>query len=334
MSISSIDGSDENGYRFTTTRSIGSMPYCSRSARCSGSSRSARMPPWTFGWRVTTRCPRMAGNPVRSAVSVTARSASRRAAAVPPLDSNSTPSSCRARAKLDDAGLVVDAEQSLHGCTFPVSSIRLIVAGYSRRSTVFIRSCSVSSVSPGSTRTASWARIGPASTSRVDDVDGDARDLHPGGERIAHRMPAREGRQQRRVGVDDATFVDVEHRLVEDRAEAGHHHEVDMVRLEHVDDLVRVGETVEVLAEAGPLDEHGRHAVGRRDLGGAARSIDHDDGHRDALGEDGFEDRARPRCQDSDPHGGTLSRSPPPLVRYGTRTFVQDIPLRRRRELG
>ncbi len=29
MSISSMPGSDENGYRLTTTRSIGSMPWCS-----------------------------------------------------------------------------------------------------------------------------------------------------------------------------------------------------------------------------------------------------------------------------------------------------------------
>ena len=59
----------------------------------------------------------------------------------------------------------------------------------------------------------------------------------PCGERVAHRVPARERGQQRRVGVEDATVEGVEDRLVEDRAEPGHHHEVDVVGLEHVDDL-------------------------------------------------------------------------------------------------
>src|ERR1044071_2659256 len=61
------------------------------SAWWSGLRRSARIPPCTFGWRVTTRCPRMAGNPVSSATSVTARLASRSAAAVPPLETRSQP---------------------------------------------------------------------------------------------------------------------------------------------------------------------------------------------------------------------------------------------------
>ena len=42
-----------------------------------------------------------------------------------------------------------------------------MVSGYSRRSTDLIRSWRVASVSPGSTSTASWARIGPSSTASV-----------------------------------------------------------------------------------------------------------------------------------------------------------------------
>ena len=43
----------------------------------------------------------------------------------------------------------------------------LMVSGNRRRSTCLMRSCSVASVSSGSTGTASWARIVPSSTSSV-----------------------------------------------------------------------------------------------------------------------------------------------------------------------
>ena len=66
-----------------------------------------------------------------------------------------------------------------------------------------MRSCNVSSVSSGRTGTDSWARIGPSSTSSVREVHRAACHLHPGRERVAHRVPALERRQQRRVRVDD-----------------------------------------------------------------------------------------------------------------------------------
>jgi len=43
------------GYRLTTTASMAPMPCSSRAARCSGTSRRARMPPWTPGCSVFTR---------------------------------------------------------------------------------------------------------------------------------------------------------------------------------------------------------------------------------------------------------------------------------------
>src|SRR5438067_200964 len=55
------------------------------------------MPPWTFGCSVTTRWPSMAGKPVISSVSETARPASRSALAVPPLERRSQPRSARPR---------------------------------------------------------------------------------------------------------------------------------------------------------------------------------------------------------------------------------------------
>ena len=55
MSISSIDGSVRNGYRFETTRSNDSMPCSAMSAWCFGFPGSASSPPWIRGWSVTTR---------------------------------------------------------------------------------------------------------------------------------------------------------------------------------------------------------------------------------------------------------------------------------------
>ncbi len=98
MSISSMEGSDENGYRLLTTRSIASIPWASRSARWLGSSRSARIPPWILGCRVLTRPPSISGDPVTSATERWAIPASASAAAVLPLATSSQPRSDRPRA--------------------------------------------------------------------------------------------------------------------------------------------------------------------------------------------------------------------------------------------
>ncbi len=52
-----------NGYRFTTTRSIGSIPASASCRRCSGSSRLARIPPWIRGCSVFTRPSSISGKP-------------------------------------------------------------------------------------------------------------------------------------------------------------------------------------------------------------------------------------------------------------------------------
>ncbi len=52
------------------------------------------MPPCTFGCKVTTRWPRIAGNPVSSAMSVTGTPRSATAFAVPPLDRSRHPAAC------------------------------------------------------------------------------------------------------------------------------------------------------------------------------------------------------------------------------------------------
>jgi len=102
MSIASITScsllarrieTDRNGYRFETTMSIGRNPSASSAARSSGRSRRASSPLCTAGWSVRTRPSIISGNPVNSETSVTGSPASRRNAAVPEVDTSSTPSS-------------------------------------------------------------------------------------------------------------------------------------------------------------------------------------------------------------------------------------------------
>ena len=176
------------------------MPLASRSARCSGLERSARMPPWILGWRVLTRPPSISGEPVTSATSRCAmpasRSVGRRCCRWRPAPTRGPRGPGPARpdppCRRRTAGL---SRRHLRVCSF--SSIGLVPdrcrgGGPDRlpagprcpaglqlaqrpghggrvevRSTTLIRSCSDASVSPGRTGTTSWARIGPASISTV-----------------------------------------------------------------------------------------------------------------------------------------------------------------------
>src|SRR5215470_5399303 len=78
---------------------MGPMPCDSRARMWAGTSRRARMPPWTFGWSVLTRPSSISGNPVTSETSSTGTPESRRSLAVPPVDRTCTPSPARPRAK-------------------------------------------------------------------------------------------------------------------------------------------------------------------------------------------------------------------------------------------
>jgi hypothetical protein len=80
-----------NGYRFTTSRSMVSMPWAFSAAMCSGRSRRASRPPCTLGCRVLTRPSSISGKPVTSATSVTGRPCSASSLAVPPVDSSRCP---------------------------------------------------------------------------------------------------------------------------------------------------------------------------------------------------------------------------------------------------
>ena len=88
-----------NGYRLTTTRSMGPIPRRAASATCSGTSRRNSRPPWMRGCRVLTRPPKASGAPVYSATSMTSTSADRRALSVPPVARMSQPSAFKPLAR-------------------------------------------------------------------------------------------------------------------------------------------------------------------------------------------------------------------------------------------
>src|SRR5215471_10395588 len=78
---------------------MGPMPCDSRARMWAGTSRRARMPPWTLGWSVLTRPSSISGKPVTSETSNTGTPESRRSLAVPPVDRICTPRRARPRAK-------------------------------------------------------------------------------------------------------------------------------------------------------------------------------------------------------------------------------------------
>ena len=88
------------------------MPFSFKAFRCSGSSRRASSPPWTFGWRVLTRPSQISGNPVTSLMLMTSTPLSRSSFIVPPVAITSQPS----------------ARSPLANSTTPVLSLTLINA--------------------------------------------------------------------------------------------------------------------------------------------------------------------------------------------------------------
>ena len=104
--------------------------------------------------------------------------------------------------------------------------------------------------------------------------------------------------------VEDPTRERVEHRLLEDRHEAGHRHQLDTVTLERVDHLMGELDPVERLP---PLDELDGHTARLGHGSRSTRPVDHhhDDGQ---VGlEDGAQIGAPARREHPDPHGLTLS---------------------------
>ena len=105
------------------------------------------------------------------------------------------------------------------------------------------------------------------------------------------------------MGVEDASREGVVDLLLEDRAEARHHHEVDVVALERLDHAVGVGGPVEVGPEALTLHDLGGHARPLRQLGGAAGPVDDHHENRQAGLQDRLQVAPATRRQDPDAHG-------------------------------
>ena len=130
-------------------------------------------------------------------------------------------------------------------------------------------------------------------------------------------MRALERGQQRRVGVGDPAAVGVVDRLVEDRHEAGHRHQVDLVALQRVDDPLGVRTAVEVGAETTPArrPRPARRRASARSTAPHGRSTTSDrDG--EARVEQGLENRPAPRSKHPEPpHGSETSRALTPDLR-------------------
>ena len=109
----------------------------------------------------------------------------------------------------------------------------------------------------------------------------------------------------------DAASAVAEDRLLEHRHEPGHGDEVDIVRSERVDDLLRVRETVEVLPEARALHQLGRHPGGPGDLQAPAGAVGHDHGDREFGLQQGLQVGPTARDEDADPHHGRPYPSAP-----------------------
>ena len=137
-------------------------------------------------------------------------------------------------------------------------------------------------------------------------VDGAPGDLHPVGQGVGHPVPAGERRQQGRVGVEDPPAERVEDGLVEDGAEAGHGHQVDLGLVQDVHDLLGVGHPIEIRAEVLPLDHPGVDAGPLGHLDGTTRAVDDDDDHGQGPVEHGLENGPAPRGQHTDAHDRTV----------------------------
>ena len=238
------------------------------------------------------------------------------AADVLPDDTSSTPSSCRPLREVDQSGLVVDREQRTFDLRSHAFMLRLHepfdhvgIQAALHFLDAFVQGLLGVAVEDGD-RLLGEDR--PGVDVLGDEVHGRSRHLHPELERVAHRVPTLERRQERGMGVDRPAAVGVDERLRQDRAEAGDGDEVDVVAVQHVDDVVRVGDPVEARAEVGALDELGRDAVRR----GRCR------GRRTAG--------RRPRRRSGSCRSSRASRMVPlPDARTPTRMLRHPIPRRR-----
>ncbi len=292
------------------------MAAASSWRRWSASLRSARIPPWTRGWSVLTRPSSISGKPVTAATSVTGRPASRSARAVPPVDTSSKPA--RARPAANAASPVLSEtdssarrgagtwssarSRSTRTCrpsgptASAPASMSATARGSRRCSTARIRAWSRLRVVAGQDRDRLLGHDRAAVERGIDEVDGAAGHGDPVGERIGHGVRAREGRQQRRMGIEDPTAELAEHCRTDDPHVAGQDDDVgpDGVEGRRQGRVVAAGEQRRldplldrpVERETGPIGED-QHDLAAKlaPPGGRGQSAQVGAGARDADGD-------------------------------------------------
>ena len=226
-----------------------------------------------------------------------------------PLEIRSQPSSCRRRAKLDDAGLVVDGEQGPHRRHF-----LLRIEGSARTARMVGVEAALDVLDALVERVDGRRRRGRArppgrgsgrrrpravATWTVQPVT-----FTPEASASAHRVPALERRQQ---GRDGCSGCDARRRRGwawrrRSRSPAIATRSI-VARPEHVDDLAactRRGRSRRRSSSARRASAGTPCGLG--DVGGARGAVDHHQRHGDAVGEDGLEQGAAARSEDGDAH--------------------------------
>src|SRR4051794_12321588 len=197
----------------------------------------------------------ISGKPVKSSIARTSKPPSRSAAAVPPVEMSSTPRLARPRAK-STTPVLLETDRSARftrtspGCTMAsIGRGRYLdtdehPAGVGRVMTDGSASDDADGVCDevvleGAEGISHFLWVGgggevdgaleddrPGVHALVHEVDGHAEHLHAVGERLLDGADAGEGRQQRRVDVDDALGEGAEEGRREQRHVAGQHDEL------------------------------------------------------------------------------------------------------------
>src|SRR3954451_18268480 len=226
---------------------------CSLSvATCAGLSRTARTPAAIFGLIVLTRPSSISGKPVRSSIGRVSMPASARCLAVPPVETISTPSSRRQRAKsampvLSDTVMSARLTRTSPGavtCTSETVSTSVIdnhptrIRGIDR------------DFPPGYETYSSWQQLGldlvdpllhngdlprirklesllkddrAAGDALVDEMHGNSGNLDAVVDRLVDRADAGEGGQERGMHVDDPVREALDEHGCEQLHEPGEH---------------------------------------------------------------------------------------------------------------
>ena len=281
------------------------------------------------GWSVLTRPSSISGDPVTAATSVTGSPASRRARAVPPVETSSKPRATSPRPSVDQPRLVRDRQQRApRGRDRGVgpaeilrdpTAVRLDREGAGEEPGDDLRQKPVlhgpdpvverRGVVAGQDRHGLLGDDRAAVEGRVDQVDGAAGDPHARGESVLDRVRARERRQEGRVRVDDPAVERGQDGRPDDPHVAGEDDRVDPHRGE--------GRRERLVVAAG--DERGLDPLLRRPRQRRAVSIGEDEADLATQLAPARRSRERPqvgaRTRDADRHAAGavhawLSRGP------------------------